>query len=328
MPNYARAAANIGTGALAGGATGAAIGSAVPVIGTAIGAGGGAIIGALTKLLEHAANKPPKHQRQAIKQALETLKQQQGQQGNRVPTEPNVTGNPLTGYTFGDYGRQLPIYSPAQESVLYELLRRGLAGSSPEAIEKRARTQFEQRTVPTLAERFTSMGAGAQSSPAFAQTLGQAGANLEEGLAALRSQYALSQLGLGLSPLFETFYIPGSQTEGILKQGASALMNPETARGWVELIKSIYSGYKQPGATESQDTTPAPFQLPPQSPQVQAYQAAGLIPSQSRPQGAMPQLPNPTPAPTLTNTPESQAVQRMRMVQGAYNPNLLSQRLM
>lgn len=84
-------------------------------------------------------------------------------------------------------------------------------------IAQRARTQFEQQTIPSIAERFTSMGAGAQSSPAFAQLLGQAGAGLEEGLAAQEAQYGLQQQNLlqsllgnlftaGLTPQFENVY--------------------------------------------------------------------------------------------------------------------------
>lgn len=84
-------------------------------------------------------------------------------------------------------------------------------------IAQRARTQFQQQTIPSIAERFTSMGAGAQSSPAFAQLLGQAAAGLEEGLAAQESQYGLQQQGLlqsllaslfstGLTPEFENAY--------------------------------------------------------------------------------------------------------------------------
>lgn len=58
-------------------------------------------------------------------------------------------------------------------------------------IAEQARTQFQQRTVPSIAERFTAMGG--QRSSAFGQQLGAAGAGLEESLAALGSQYGLQQ---------------------------------------------------------------------------------------------------------------------------------------
>lgn len=86
-------------------------------------------------------------------------------------------------------------------------------------IAQRARTQFAQQTVPSIAERFTAMGEGAQSSPAFAQLLGQAGAGLEEGLASQEQLFGLQQQGLlqsllgnllssGMQPQFERLYRP------------------------------------------------------------------------------------------------------------------------
>lgn len=65
------------------------------------------------------------------------------------------------------------------------------------AFEKPFKTQFEQQTVPGLAERFSSIGSGSQGSSGFGQQLGAAGANLSENLASMRSglkQNALTQL--------------------------------------------------------------------------------------------------------------------------------------
>jgi len=82
-----------------------------------------------------------------------------------------------------------------------------------EPIEQQARTQFQTSTVPSIAERFTSMGSGGQRSSAFQGALGQAGAGLESNLAALRSQYGLQNRGLSqnllgqaLQPNFDTVY--------------------------------------------------------------------------------------------------------------------------
>jgi len=47
--------------------------------------------------------------------------------------------------------------------------------------------QFQQEIVPGIAERFSGMGAGAQSSSAFNQTMAQEGGNLQMRLAQLRS---------------------------------------------------------------------------------------------------------------------------------------------
>jgi hypothetical protein len=84
-----------------------------------------------------------------------------------------------------------------------------------EPIAQQARTQFQTQTIPGLAERFTSLGSGAQRSSAFQGALGQAGAGLEQNLAALGSQYGLQQRGLDqqlLSALLSTALAPESET--------------------------------------------------------------------------------------------------------------------
>ena len=102
---------------------------------------------------------------------------------------------------------QLPNFNPNQQSAFSNLLSQGLQNYNPEAIANRARTDFNQKTIPSIAERFTSMGSGSSlSSPAFASQLGQASAGLEEGLAGLRSNMGLQQLQLGLTPQFENVY--------------------------------------------------------------------------------------------------------------------------
>lgn len=123
---------------------------------------------------------------------------------------------------------QLPQYTPSQTSALEQLLSMGLQGLQDpyagfEPIEQQARTQFQQQTVPSLAERFASRGSSALSSPAFASQLGQAGAGLEQNLAALRAQYGLQNrsglanlLSLGLQPQFSN--LPMQQQPGLLQQ--------------------------------------------------------------------------------------------------------------
>lgn len=131
---------------------------------------------------------------------------------------------------------QLPTVTPEQKGLLDQLLAaiggtgamggplgsglqnlQNILGGGPEAFEAfqaPARTAFQQQTVPMIAERFS--GLGAQQSSAFGQALGQAGAGLEERLAAQRAglqSQALGQLqsllGQGLTPQFTTQQIPG-----------------------------------------------------------------------------------------------------------------------
>lgn len=133
--------------------------------------------------------------------------------------------------------RQLQLYTPEQQNTLNALLNQAQTGLQPQnfgsnfaPIAKQAEQRFQQQTVPTLAERFTSLGGGL-SSPAFASQLGQAGAGMQTDLAALQSQFGLQQQGnlmnllsLGLMPQFEAAYVP--RKPGVLEllagQGAQA----------------------------------------------------------------------------------------------------------
>jgi len=132
-------------------------------------------------------------------------------------------GNFLTGY--GSRTEQLPRFSQQQQNALQALLSQGLSNSNLQSLEKNATNQFNQQIIPMLSERFSSMGNNALSSPAFASQLGQAGSGLASQLAALRSQYGLQQLQMGLSPMFENIYTPASP--GLLQplgQGLGSLL--------------------------------------------------------------------------------------------------------
>lgn len=129
--------------------------------------------------------------------------------------------------------QQIGRFTPEQTGALNQLLGMGLQGlQNPyegfAPIAQQARSQFQQQTVPSLAERFSSLGNNATSSPAFASQLGQAGAGLEEGLAALQSQYGMANRGqlmqllqLGLQPQYE--YFPLQAEPGLLQSILPAL---------------------------------------------------------------------------------------------------------
>jgi hypothetical protein len=103
-----------------------------------------------------------------------------------------------------------------------------LSGSpeSMQAFQAPAMRQFNEQIVPGLAERFSGLGAGAQSSSAFQQALGQAGAGLAENLQALRSGLqggaAQSLLGLPSQFLGAAFQSPFAYMQ---KQGGGTLSN-------------------------------------------------------------------------------------------------------
>jgi len=83
-------------------------------------------------------------------------------------------------------------------------------------IEEQARTNFAQQTIPSIATRFSALGA--QKSSAFGQQLGAAGANLERDLAAMKANYNLQRqplfqnlLQLGLTPQYQSVFAPATQ---------------------------------------------------------------------------------------------------------------------
>lgn len=96
-----------------------------------------------------------------------------------------------------------------------------MLSGSPEAMQKFEAPhmrQFSEQTVPGLAERFSGMGSGSQSSSAFGQQMGQAGAGLSENLAAMRGQLQQGAMG---------------QLSGLMGQGLGAkqfenIFRPET----------------------------------------------------------------------------------------------------
>jgi len=138
-------------------------------------------------------------------------------------------GNFFTGDP-GGFSQQ-DLLNPQQKEVMSKLLSglgaptgagldylQGILSDDPgafEAFEAPFKQQFEQETIPMIAERFAGLGAG--SSSAMNQTLGQAGSDLSTQLAGLRAnlkQGALSQLGgllgQGMQPTFQTSYQPGT----------------------------------------------------------------------------------------------------------------------
>jgi len=97
---------------------------------------------------------------------------------------------------------QLPTMSPQQQQMFEGLLSmvqgqqgnvskymNDLFSDDPQALQRMfapAQREFQEQTIPGIAEQFSGMGSGAQSSSAFGQTLGAAGASLSEKLASMR----------------------------------------------------------------------------------------------------------------------------------------------
>lgn len=131
----------------------------------------------------------------------------------------------------GGFGGKKPrigqeqMYTPEQRAALNTLLSQGLAGVDYEPLAAGARKSFQETTIPSIAERFTSMGSGAQRSSGFQSALGRAGSDLETQLAGLKAQLGMQKLGFGLTPQFQNYYQPEQQgmLQGAL-QGLTSMM--------------------------------------------------------------------------------------------------------
>ena len=89
--------------------------------------------------------------------------------------------------------------------------------SAFEPIAQQATNYYNEELIPSLAERFTSMGSGAQNSSSFAEQLRSGASDFSQGLAALKSQHGMQQQGLnnnilgtllsgGMAPQYENIY--------------------------------------------------------------------------------------------------------------------------
>lgn len=122
-----------------------------------------------------------------------------------------IAGKPAENLLF-------PNYYPHQQEAFNQALGMGLQGLqgsnfSFQPIEQQALSNFYEQTIPSIAERFSALGA--QGTGAFRRELGSAGAGLQRDLAAMKANYGLNQqdfmlrlLGLGLTPQFESVLSP------------------------------------------------------------------------------------------------------------------------
>jgi hypothetical protein len=170
-------------------------------------------------------------------------------------------GTKLKEGLFGSPGQVAlsPLLNPQQQNLqgltiqnLMQMLQQGNQGpaqyqNSFAPIAQNARENFYSNTVPSLAERFTALGGG-QNSSAFQGALGQAGAGLESDLGAMGAQfgqqqqqldqgYLLNLLKLALAPQFESSYIPGKS--GLLGGAGNAVGQGIGSFGSLGLLKYL-----------------------------------------------------------------------------------------
>ena len=127
-----------------------------------------------------------------------------------------------------------------------------------EPIKQQALNNFHSNTVPSIAERFSSLGSGgSQNSSAFAGQLAAAGTGLESELAALQAQYglqnrqqALRLLNMAQQPNFENYFQGPEDTA--LSKGFGQLSQGLNAYG----AAGLRDYFNQPGGQGQQDTNP------------------------------------------------------------------------
>lgn len=137
----------------------------------------------------------------------------------------------LLGSMSGSEGniQRNPTYQ-AGESYLQRIL-----GGDTSQFEAPLMRQFNERIIPGLAERFS--GVGAQSSSAFQQALGGAGADLAERLGSLRGQLQLGALGPALSYSQQ----PASNLQSLLGLSTMAF-SPKQKPFWQEALTGLSGG--------------------------------------------------------------------------------------
>jgi len=168
--------------------------------------------------------------------------------------------------------QQIPKFSQEGMDALSQLLKSSSANlQNPtqgfEPIKQRALSQYQQQTIPQLAERFA--GQNATASSGFQGALGGAGTDLAERLASLESEYglanrrqSLSEFQTGVTPQFENLPIGGQQ--GYLEQILPSLIEaapgiisafggnvPGAVASLLPLMMKLFKGGRSPEQAES-----------------------------------------------------------------------------
>lgn len=174
------------------------------------------------------------------------------------------------------YRYRIPNFTDEQQQLQNTALSQAMSElMSPQrdpgitGIENQATQDFYNKTVPTLAERFTALGGGNRlGSSGFQGALGSAASQLQTQLAALRDQHGLQQQQFNQNRLGQLFNVgmqPAFNT-GIEPKGPSTLQSGMNMLGKVlpkglALLATLYGG-PAAGAATSTATSAVGSNLP------------------------------------------------------------------
>jgi len=182
-----------------------------------------------------------------------------GGRSNTMPQQMGGNQNMMSQeYPGGTTAVQAPRFNQQTQGMFDQLGQQGMAGMQnlPNVdfapIEKEMTSQFYQDVIPRLKEQFTSVGG--QRSGAFQQTLGAAGAGLQERLASTKQGFnmqnrgqeisrLMSMLQMGSQPQFDTNFIPPEQS--MWGQAAGSLLTGAGAAGMAYLPQLLQYLMKQ-----------------------------------------------------------------------------------
>ena len=181
-------------------------------------------------------------------------------------------------FMFGkrEQTQQTQLYTPQQQKFFDMVLNQGGQGVSSgmyylmslisgeegafDAFEAPLRREYEEQTIPGLAERFA--GLDAQGSSAFGQSLGAAGAGLTENLAALRHGLKMQAIqgmqsfaNMGTGQRFESTFRPASG--GFIGGMAPGFSQGAGEAAGVGISRGASAGYDWLGSLGSSEATAA-----------------------------------------------------------------------
>jgi hypothetical protein len=215
-------------------------------------------------------------------------------------------GNPASAQQFSTISpEQRGVKQAAGNQALQYLQQFGGGEFGKSPLAQQALKNFQTETIPGLAERFTAgFGPGAQRSSGFQGALGEAGADLQGGLAALEQQFGASilpqLLGASGGSEFENYITPADTgLQGQALEAVEGLIRAYLGGGFGGGGGSTFGNQPKPqpmlGRPQPAPSMGQPINIPNNKPglNVPPYQQLLSKIMQSRNQGTTQRFPTP-----------------------------------